>query len=153
MASTFAPNAYTCSLPLKSSSGQRRLLQQPPGATMLAGQEQLWQGYAVSVDAAYSAWGLSLAVSAPERARYAGVKGNRVIGGLFLHSTRKLSNPNCNEGSFAARFSMQCVRAMKSSVKSSSLADYIQALYAGALVIWVCDMPAGFDIDGIQAWQ
>jgi len=101
-----------------------------------SGEEQQWQGYRVSVDASYAAQGLSMAMQGPERQRTLGVRGNRVIGGLFLHTTRKLSSPNCHDGSFAARFGMAC--ALVNSSNTMSMADFVAALYAGGFRMDSC---------------
>ncbi len=82
-----------CLLALRSSassapSSRRRL------AAMAAGNEGAWEGYRVAVASHYAASGVDDS-QAPERARHAGVRQNRVVGGLFLHSTRKLTNPSC----------------------------------------------------------
>ncbi len=79
---------------LAASASRRRLL--------ASSNEQAWEGYRLSFTEYYTASGVDDR-QAPERARYAGVRQNRVVGGLFLHTTRKVIAPGCQGEVMGAR--------------------------------------------------
>jgi hypothetical protein len=79
--------------------------------TLVSGELVEWQGYRLGVEACSANWGADTAL-APERPRtVGGAGGNRVIGGLFLHATRRAAAAACAPGSRAAALSFDCARA------------------------------------------
>lgn len=127
------PAAHRCSDSAKAThpAAGRRLLADGGGAADYSSADQLqqWEGYTVAVGARYNSSGWN-AHNAAERARYAGVRGNRVVGGLFLHTTRRVAAPACEVGSTAARYHPDCTRGQGVGA-GSQLAAYLTALFKG----------------------
>jgi zinc transporter 1/2/3 len=84
------------------------------------------------------AWGLEVAeLDTPERDRWVGLGGrNKVVGGLFLHTTRKAKSWLCPSGKFAMSFALGCSAAavplLSNSVAVQQVLDYMTKLFPGA---------------------
>lgn len=83
------------------------------GSVVYVGGTELvqWQGYRLAVHAREANRGVDDS-RAPERPRYVGAgRANRVVGGLFLHTTRDPPPRACAPGSVAAALSFDCERS------------------------------------------
>jgi hypothetical protein len=82
------------------------------GSSLISDELVEWEGYRLAVEARGANWGADAAL-APERSRCVGgaAGANRVIGGLFLHATRRPAGAACAPGSHAAALSFDCARA------------------------------------------
>jgi hypothetical protein len=121
-----------------SPNQARRLLSAGGGAS--TGQEpswQTWDGYSIGTrreGTNAGGWGLEAqGMDTPERARWLGGSGrNRLVGGLFLHTTRKAVGLTCSTGS---KWAMGCSRSTvplaEVSSKNAVLA-FLKQLFAGA---------------------
>jgi zinc transporter 1/2/3 len=134
------------------SAGQgkkRQLLQQNSrngtqigaiGTQAVRDEVQMWDGYNLGVEQATKtggAWGLEAAsLDIPERARWVGKAGrNRLVGGMFLHATRRPLELSCNAGSYAAKFALGCSKSavpLTKSLSATAVFDYIKRLFPGA---------------------
>lgn len=55
-----------------------------------------------------------------------------MVGGLFLHTTRKRVEARCPPGSFAALYDPQCTRGAVGNAKNATALDeFLQKLHAG----------------------
>jgi hypothetical protein len=75
----------------------RRLLQSDADGSAAGDQLTLWQGYQLDVADKNRNW-LVDETDAPEQARYVGAAPghNKLVAGLFMHSTRKLRSASCS---------------------------------------------------------
>ena len=121
--------------------GARRL-QQQDGVN-----RQSWEGYTLEHGhrawnqpgvGSHGAWGSEAAdLDTPERDRWVGLNGkNKVVGGLFLHTTRKSKSWLCPTGKFAMNFALGCSSAavplLSKSTAMQQVLDYISKLFPGA---------------------
>ena len=135
---------------LVANQGRRRqLLQQnskdkPTDAAKLdeiiIDELQAWDGYSLGVEqktTSGGAWGLEGAgLDTPERARWIGEAGrNRLVGGLFLHTTRKPVELSCKAGSYATKFALGCSKSalpLAKGLSASAVLGYLKQLFPGA---------------------
>lgn len=121
-----------------SSSNSRRLL--AGGAEAMTGQVESWEGYLLDQQPSEGGWGLEAAgVDTPEQQRWLGAAGsNRMVGGLFLHTTRRAPQLHCSGSSFAVQYALRCSKAAVPLLREgaagsvSQVANYLAELFAGA---------------------
>lgn len=81
-----------------ATTPSRHLLQSDSGSTGVVAGDQLslWQGYQLDVAGRARNWAVD-ETGAPEQARYVGAAPgrNKVVAGLFLHTTRKARTASC----------------------------------------------------------
>ena len=87
-----------------------------------------WQGYQVSLAAARANWAVD-EMHALEQARYIGASAghNKVVGGLFLHTTRKASMASCNGERDAGRLRAWLCACIQPAISPACLADALIA--------------------------
>jgi hypothetical protein len=122
-----------------SSSGMRRRLL-AGGAEAVTGQVELWEGYLLDQQPSEGGWGMEAAgVDTPEQQRWLGAAGsNRMVGGLFLHTTRRAPQLHCSASSFTAQYALRCSKSAVPLLREgaagsvSQVANYLAQLFAGA---------------------
>jgi hypothetical protein len=80
-----------------AAGATRRLLQSDADGSAAGDQLTLWQGYQLDVADKNRNWMVD-ETDAPEQARYVGAAPghNKLVAGLFMHSTRKLRTASCS---------------------------------------------------------
>lgn len=120
-----------------TAAGGRRRLQQAPGGgaarALVDGALIEWEGYRLSTWVHEHNWAADVSL-APERPRHIGAAGaNRLVGGLFLHTTRRPPPAPCARGSFAALLGFECQRA----AAAAGVTLVRNATAAAALAAWL----------------
>ena len=100
-----------------------------------------WDGYQLAARARAANWGADVNTAAtPERARHLGAAGaNRVVGGLFLHATRRAGGANtaCAPGSRAAALAFECSPAAAARAPPAPGAAAGAAAAAAGYAAWL----------------
>lgn len=114
---------------------RRRLLEDggsAADAASTADELAAWQGYQVSLAAARANWAVD-ETRAPEQARYVGASAghNKVVGGLFLHTTRKASTSRCNGEHAACMHACRCLHSPRAPARTNMRAALLAPLAAG----------------------
>jgi hypothetical protein len=138
-----------------SSSTRRRSLLQARGGgaaavnqgSVIDSEYEEWQGYSLSGgDTAAGeggAWGReAAAVDTPDRARYLGAERNRLVAGLFLHTTRKPTQLTCDNAGRLAQLALGCNKLSISFVTPGSNSSSGVLAYLAALL-----GPSGTDLN------
>eukprot|EP00878_Enallax_costatus_P039271 GHUV01044855.1.p1 GENE.GHUV01044855.1~~GHUV01044855.1.p1 ORF type:complete len:318 (+),score=65.38 GHUV01044855.1:613-1566(+) len=105
------------------------------GSSAYVYDDMSWDGYIVGLRERDANW-LVDDTSIPEQARYVGANPgqNRVIGGLFLHTTRKTldTSKECSGSTFQAKYDFRCQRSEVTLTRNRTLlAEYLAILFAG----------------------
>jgi zinc transporter 1/2/3 len=118
------------------------------GAAVAASDGELidWNGYRLATRGRQANWAVDDAL-APERPRHVGAAGaNRLVGGVFLHTTRRPPAAPCVRGSVAAMLGFDCAVA----AASGGVTFMSNASAAAALAAWLTARSNGVNPYGID---
>eukprot|EP00798_Chlamydomonas_sp_ICE-L_P026813 gene26815-4407_t len=115
---------YTGTTNSNSSGGHRRKVLQTQEANSEESARS-WSGYFLGAPSEFSTsddeeWLKALAY------RYVGMKNNRIIGGLLLHTTRMLDDADCSADSLSNRLDAACsINSLRSTLSRNGASDEV----------------------------
>jgi hypothetical protein len=125
-ADTFAAYFNVSRAANATNAGRRRLL---AAAADAGDSSSSWQGYYQMLSRQQAAAGINPRL-ARERSRFMGSRGNRVLAGMLLHSTRKSAPARCGSRYAALDFACRAGNGVVGLKDNATAAQYVAALLA-----------------------